>query len=67
MPPINLLNTYQPVCFVVFVPTYSDSDAYEPLEDFLNLVKEQRPHVCILLGPFIDAKNELIVNNSFQV
>jgi len=46
--------------------TTADSDAYEPLEDFLNLVKEQRPHVCILLGPFIDAKNELIVNNSFQ-
>jgi len=46
--------------------TTSDSEAYEPLEDFLNVVKEQRPKVFILIGPFVDAKNELIVNNNFQ-
>ena len=47
--------------------SHSDSEAYEPLEDFLNVVKEQRPKVFILIGPFVDAKNELIVNNNFQV
>ena len=46
---------------------FTDSEAYEPLEDFLNVVKEQRPKVFILIGPFVDAKNELIVNNNFQV
>lgn len=46
--------------------TTSDSDAYEPLQDFLALVKETRPQVCIFLGPFMDAKNDLVINNNCQ-
>jgi len=44
----------------------SDSDAYEPLVDFLGLVKEQRPKVFVLIGPFVDAKNELVSNTNSQ-
>jgi len=53
--------------FVAVGPfTTSDSDSYEPLGDFLKLVTEEKPRVCLFLGPFVDAKNELIVNNNFQ-
>ncbi|GAA5880712.1 hypothetical protein JCM16303_004322 [Sporobolomyces ruberrimus] len=38
----------------------SDLD-YEPLDDFLSLVKEEKPDVLIMLGPFIDASHPLIV------
>ena len=48
-----------------FDPT-PDSEGFEPLEDFLCLVKEQRPKVFLLIGPFVDAKNELVINNNFQ-
>lgn len=53
--------------FVAVGPfTTSDSDSYEPLEDFLKVVIEAKPRVCLFLGPFIDAKNELILDNNFQ-
>lgn len=54
--------------FVAVGPfTTSDSDSYEPLEDFLKIVADEKPRVCLFLGPFIDAKNELILNNNFQM
>lgn len=30
---------------------------YQPLRDLLDLVKRDKPHVLILMGPFLDAKS----------
>ena len=30
---------------------------YEPLRDLLELCKRDKPHVLILMGPFLDAKS----------
>ncbi|XP_062381059.1 DNA polymerase alpha subunit B isoform X1 [Sardina pilchardus] len=40
--------------------TPSDSLAYDPLIDLLNVISRDRPHVCILFGPFVDSKHEQI-------
>ena len=61
---------YECICLstiLLILTTLSDSDAYEPLVDFLGLVKEQRPKVFVLIGPFVDAKNELVSNTNSQV
>ncbi|XP_017602747.1 PREDICTED: DNA polymerase alpha subunit B [Corvus brachyrhynchos] len=40
--------------------TPSDGVAFEPLSDLLEVVARDRPDVCILLGPFLDAKHEQV-------
>ncbi|XP_037982442.1 DNA polymerase alpha subunit B, partial [Motacilla alba alba] len=40
--------------------TPSDSVAFEPLSDLLDVVARDRPDVCVLLGPFLDAKHEQV-------
>ncbi|RMB90498.1 hypothetical protein DUI87_33099 [Hirundo rustica rustica] len=40
--------------------TPSDSVAFEPLSDLLEVVARDRPDVCILFGPFLDAKHEQV-------
>ncbi|KAG9346527.1 hypothetical protein JZ751_006838 [Albula glossodonta] len=40
--------------------TPSDSLSYDPLLDLINVIVRDRPDVCILLGPFVDAKHEQI-------
>lgn len=47
------------VSFVVSCGPYmtSDSMSFEPLCDLLKIVADQKPHVCILNGPFVDAKH----------
>ncbi|KAM6953466.1 DNA polymerase alpha subunit B [Aplochiton taeniatus] len=40
--------------------TPSDSLTFDPLVDLLNVVARDRPDVCILLGPFVDAKHAQI-------
>ncbi|KAM9474813.1 DNA polymerase alpha subunit B isoform 2-T2 [Clarias gariepinus] len=40
--------------------TPSDSLAYDPLIDLINIINKDRPDVCILLGPFVDSKHEQI-------
>ena len=42
----------------------SDSTSLEPLEDLLNVVKEEKPSVTILIGPFLDIRNPLIAESS---
>ena len=46
----------------------SDSTSLEPLEDLLNVVKEEKPSVTILIGPFLDIRNPLIAesNETFE-
>jgi len=46
--------------------TTSDSTSFEPLEDFLSIVVDVRPQVVLFLGPFIDAKHELLANGTTQ-
>uniref|UniRef100_A0AAY4E243 DNA polymerase alpha subunit B n=1 Tax=Denticeps clupeoides TaxID=299321 RepID=A0AAY4E243_9TELE len=40
--------------------TPSDSLAYDPLIDLINVINRDRPDVCILFGPFVDSKHEQI-------
>uniref|UniRef100_S4RAM7 DNA polymerase alpha subunit B n=1 Tax=Petromyzon marinus TaxID=7757 RepID=S4RAM7_PETMA len=36
----------------------SDSINYEPLCDLITVINRERPQVCLLMGPFVDAKHE---------
>lgn len=42
----------------------TDSLMFEPLTELLNICREEKPHFCILLGPFIDDEHEGIANLS---
>ncbi|KAM9207843.1 LOW QUALITY PROTEIN: DNA polymerase alpha subunit B [Leptosomus discolor] len=42
--------------------TPSDSLAYDPLTDLLEVIARDRPDVCVLFGPFLDAKHEQVEN-----
>ncbi|XP_067130565.1 DNA polymerase alpha subunit B isoform X2 [Centruroides vittatus] len=41
--------------------------SYQPLSDVLNYVKEYKPHICILVGPFVDSKHEIIERGNFSI
>nr|CAD7261058.1 unnamed protein product [Timema shepardi] len=45
--------------------TQTDTLTYEPLEDLLQHVKTNKPHVLILIGPFVDSTHPHIVDGSF--
>ncbi|XP_022362486.1 DNA polymerase alpha subunit B isoform X3 [Enhydra lutris kenyoni] len=40
--------------------TTSDSITYDPLLDLIAVINHDLPDVCILLGPFLDAKHEQV-------
>ncbi|KAK2100175.1 DNA polymerase alpha subunit B [Saguinus oedipus] len=40
--------------------TTSDSITYDPLLDLIAVINHDRPDVCILFGPFLDAKHEQV-------
>ncbi|XP_043931676.1 DNA polymerase alpha subunit B [Protopterus annectens] len=42
--------------------TTSDSITYDPMMDLIEIIKKDQPDVCILLGPFLDAKHEQVEN-----
>lgn len=42
----------------------SDNLSYEPLNDLSKYMSRDKPDVCILIGPFVDMKNELIEKGS---
>ncbi|XP_024429897.1 DNA polymerase alpha subunit B isoform X2 [Desmodus rotundus] len=42
--------------------TTSDSITYDPLLDLVAVINHDRPDVCILFGPFLDAKHEQVEN-----
>ncbi|XP_036621281.1 DNA polymerase alpha subunit B [Trichosurus vulpecula] len=42
--------------------TTSDSITYDPMIDLLGVIGRDQPDVCILLGPFLDAKHEQVEN-----
>uniref|UniRef100_A0A8C5R590 DNA polymerase alpha subunit B n=1 Tax=Leptobrachium leishanense TaxID=445787 RepID=A0A8C5R590_9ANUR len=47
--------------------TTSDSITYDALKDLIDIINRDRPDVCILLGPFLDAKHEQIENLQLTV
>ncbi|CAL1613600.1 unnamed protein product [Knipowitschia caucasica] len=51
--PLNVLIACGP-----FTP--SDTLTYDPLLDLISVILKDRPDVCLLLGPFVDAKHEQI-------
>ncbi|MBV97845.1 DNA polymerase alpha subunit B, partial [Eschrichtius robustus] len=40
--------------------TTSDSITFDPLLDLITIINRDRPDVCILFGPFLDAKHEQV-------
>jgi len=40
--------------------TTADSVGMEPLQDILSNIKEQKPSVAVLMGPFLDTKNTAV-------
>ncbi|KAL9953110.1 hypothetical protein ACROYT_G040470 [Oculina patagonica] len=46
--------------------TTSDSLLYEPLADLMKRVQNDKPDLLILLGPFVDAKHDQIINGDLE-
>uniref|UniRef100_A0A8C0G4J1 DNA polymerase alpha subunit B n=1 Tax=Chelonoidis abingdonii TaxID=106734 RepID=A0A8C0G4J1_CHEAB len=40
--------------------TTSDSITYDPMLDLIDIINKDKPDVCILFGPFLDAKHEQV-------
>ncbi|NXT56819.1 DPOA2 polymerase, partial [Pluvianellus socialis] len=47
--------------------TTSDSLAYDPLADLMDTIARHRPDVCVLFGPFVDARHEQVENCQIPV
>lgn len=56
----------EPLHVVIACGPYTTTDtlSFQPLSDFMNYVVENKPHVCIMAGPFVDSKHELIQKGS---
>lgn len=52
----------EPLHLVVAAGPYTTSDtlSFEPLADFTAYIIKHQPHVCIMVGPFVDCRHELI-------
>ena len=44
--------------------TPSDNAKFVPLNDLLEVTRNERPHVLILMGPFIDSEHKAFENGS---
>lgn len=42
--------------------TTSDSITFDPMMDLIDIVNRDKPDVCFLLGPFLDARHEQVEN-----
>ncbi|XP_066466347.1 DNA polymerase alpha subunit B [Tiliqua scincoides] len=43
--------------------TTTDSITYDPMLDLIDAINKDKPDVCILLGPFLDAKHQQVENS----
>ncbi|KAJ6654258.1 hypothetical protein lerEdw1_007355 [Lerista edwardsae] len=43
--------------------TTTDSITYDPMLDLIEAINKDRPDVCILLGPFLDARHQQVENS----
>ncbi|RWS17792.1 DNA polymerase alpha subunit B-like protein [Dinothrombium tinctorium] len=59
------LNLSEPLQLVVASGPYfpTKTDDYELLNKLLSYVKKTKPHFIILMGPFVDSKNDFILSN----
>ncbi|KDR20724.1 DNA polymerase alpha subunit B isoform X2 [Zootermopsis nevadensis] len=64
-PPKPSLSTEEngPMQIVVAAGPFTQSDTltYQPLQDFVEYILEHKPHLVILIGPFIDATHPHVV------
>jgi len=44
--------------------TTSDSIGLEPLQDILQIIKDTKPSVAVLMGPFLDMKNSAVCGSA---
>lgn len=63
-PPVKMEvdDVAEPLNVLVACGPYTPSDTltYDPLLDLISIIVRDRPDVCLLLGPFVDAKHEQI-------
>lgn len=64
--PITISQQTGPVQLVVACGPFTTSDnlLYEPLQDLLNAIARDPPHVLILLGPLLDGNHPLLLDGS---
>lgn len=63
-PPTPPSNADRLSCVIAAGPYTQDDDlVYDPLQDLVNYLKENRPNVLILCGPFMEADHKLISDN----
>ncbi|XP_017006219.2 DNA polymerase alpha subunit B [Drosophila takahashii] len=60
--PVTPLKVDRELQFVVAAGPFTDSTDlfYEPLHELLKYIKEHRPDVLVLTGPFLDADNKMV-------
>ncbi|XP_062821380.1 DNA polymerase alpha subunit B [Anolis carolinensis] len=58
----DLLEGVEPQMVLVACGPYTTSDSitYDPLLDLIDVINKDKPDVCILLGPFLDAKHKQV-------
>ncbi|KAJ3358189.1 DNA-directed DNA polymerase alpha subunit pol12 [Allomyces javanicus] len=60
-------NTPQSMLVAAGPFTTTDNLAYEPIADLAALIRTHRPHVVLLLGPFVDDRHPLLVRGDVDV
>ncbi|XP_068117229.1 DNA polymerase alpha subunit B [Hyperolius riggenbachi] len=67
--PAEVLEEYPPQMIITACGPFTTSDtiAYDALKDLIDVINRDRPDVCILFGPFLDAKHEQIENLQLMV
>ncbi|XP_064480152.1 DNA polymerase alpha subunit B-like [Ornithodoros turicata] len=52
----------EPLHIVIACGPYTTTEdlSFQPMTDFINYITEHKPQVCIMAGPFIDSRHELI-------
>ncbi|KAG5438673.1 hypothetical protein PCANB_002392 [Pneumocystis canis] len=64
----NSLNGASQKIFIASGPyTVDDNILFEPLIELCNRIKEIRPDVVILIGPFLDIRHPLISSGNFNI
>lgn len=62
--PQILPKTTRPINVIAACGPYTPSDSLqcEPLKDLLEVIKRDKPDLCLLMGPFIDPAHPMIAN-----
>ena len=46
--------------------TFADDLDFVPLHDLIKQINEMNPHLVILMGPFLDAKNKKVESGNLE-